>query len=84
MTWQLQDAKNKLSEVVKAAKTQGPQIISVRGKEEAAVVSMDELRRLQSVQQPLGTYLFTTAPKLSDEDMAVFERVDDPGRSIEL
>ncbi len=84
MTWQLQDAKNKLSEVVKAAQTQGPQIISVRGKEQVAVVSMDELRRLQAVQQPLGTYLFSTAPKLSDEDLALFERADDLGRRIDL
>lgn len=84
MAWQLQEAKNKLSEVVKAAKTQGPQIISVRGRDEVAVVSMDELRRLQSVQQPLGTFLFTTAPRLSEEEMALFERVDDLGRSAEL
>lgn len=84
MAWQLQEAKNKLSEVVKAAKTQGPQIISVRGRDEVAVVSMDELRRLQSVQQPLGTFLFSTAPRLSEEEMALFERVDDLGRGIEL
>lgn len=84
MAWQLQEAKNKLSEVVKAAKTQGPQIISVRGKDEVAVVSMDELRRLQSIQQPLGTFLFSTAPRLSDEEMALFDRVDDLGRSLDL
>ena len=32
MNWQLQEAKNRLSEVVKAAKTKGPQIITVRAR----------------------------------------------------
>ena len=63
MNWQLQEAKNRLSEVVKAAKAKGPQIITVRGKEEVAVVSITELRRLQKQEIPLGTFLRTTAPK---------------------
>lgn len=84
MVWQLQEAKNKLSEVVKAAKTQGPQIISVRGRDEVAVVSMDELRRLQSAQVPLGTFLFSSAPKLDAAEAALFERSDDAGREVDL
>ncbi len=37
-TWQLQEAKNKLSEVIRRAREEGPQTITVRG-EEAAVIS---------------------------------------------
>jgi prevent-host-death family protein len=33
MNWQLQEAKNRLSEVVKAAESKGPQVITVRGQE---------------------------------------------------
>ncbi|HET9033610.1 MAG TPA: type II toxin-antitoxin system Phd/YefM family antitoxin [Dokdonella sp.] len=57
MNWQLQEAKNRLSEVVKAAKTKGPQIITVRGKEEVAVVSIEELRRLTPNKESLFEFL---------------------------
>ncbi len=42
-TWQLQEAKNKLSEVIRRAREEGPQTITVRG-EEAAVVSSPKAR----------------------------------------
>jgi prevent-host-death family protein len=35
--WQLQDAKNKLSEVVRRALEEGPQTITVRGKDTVVV-----------------------------------------------
>lgn len=76
MNWQLQEAKNRLSEVVKAAKAKGPQVITVRGKEEVAVVSIEELRRLQKKQVPLGTALWKSAPKVN----LVIERSRDIGR----
>jgi prevent-host-death family protein len=57
MNWQLQEAKNRLSEVVKAAKTKGPQIITVRGKEEVAVVSIAELRKLRPHKESLHEFL---------------------------
>lgn len=37
--WQLQDAKARLSEVVKKAGTEGPQEITLRGKPEAVLMS---------------------------------------------
>ena len=55
MNWHLQEAKNRLSEVVKVAKDKGPQIITVRGKEEVAVVSIAELRKLRKQEVALGT-----------------------------
>ena len=38
-TWQLQEAKNKLSEVVDEAIREGPQVITGRGEEVAVVIS---------------------------------------------
>lgn len=45
-TWALQDAKARFSEVVRKAKTEGPQKITVHGKEEVVVVSIDDYRRV--------------------------------------
>lgn len=80
MNWQLQEAKNRLSEVVKAAKSKGPQIITVRGKEEVAVVSIVELRRLQKQKVPLGTFLRKTAPKVG----LVIERSRETDRVVDI
>lgn len=45
--WQLQDAKNRLSEVVEKAVQTGPQRISKRGKEAAVVLSARDYDRLR-------------------------------------
>ena len=80
MNWQLQEAKNRLSELVKAAKSKGPQIITVRGKEEVAVVSIAELRQLQTQRLPLGTFLLQTTPKVN----LVIERSREVDRIVKL
>ena len=80
MNWQLQEAKNRLSEVVKAAKAKGPQIITVRGKDEVAVVSISDLRRLQKNQSRVGTALWESAPKVD----LVIERSHDTGRDVDF
>lgn len=46
MKWQLQDAKNKLSQVVETSLSDGPQIISRRGKNTAVLVSYEEYQKL--------------------------------------
>ena len=43
--WPLQDVKARLSEVIRAS-AKGPQFVSVRGKEEAVVISKEEYERL--------------------------------------
>lgn len=43
--WALQDAKARFSEVVRKAKTEGPQRITVHGREEVVVISVEEYRR---------------------------------------
>jgi prevent-host-death family protein len=54
-TWQLQEAKNKLSEVIRRAREEGPQTITVRG-ENAVVVLQAEM---------YGEYLQSGRPKES-------------------
>jgi prevent-host-death family protein len=43
----LQDAKARFSELVRRAKSEGPQLVTVHGREEIVVVSADEFRRLK-------------------------------------
>jgi prevent-host-death family protein len=45
--WALQDAKARFSEVVRKAKSEGPQRITVHGREEVVVVSVEEYRRVK-------------------------------------
>ncbi len=44
--WQLQDAKNRFSEVVKRARDEGPQTVTVHGQRAAVVVSAHEFDAL--------------------------------------
>lgn len=44
--WQLQDAKARFSEVVRRAKQDGPQHVTVHGREEVVVIGADDFRRL--------------------------------------
>jgi prevent-host-death family protein len=46
-SWQLQEAKARLSEVIKSAAKDGPQKITVRGQITAVVLSNEEYERLR-------------------------------------
>jgi prevent-host-death family protein len=54
--WQLQEAKNKFSEVVDEALHHGPQVITRRGVETAIVLSYTEYRKLVLHQQKLSDF----------------------------
>lgn len=51
-SWQLQDAKARLSEVIDTAKKKGPQIITQRGVKTAVIVPFEEWERQQSAAKP--------------------------------
>ena len=44
--WKLQDAKARFSEVVRAARSNGPQAVTVHGKAAVVVLSAEEFARL--------------------------------------
>jgi prevent-host-death family protein len=54
--WQLQEAKAMFSEVIKAA-TVKPQIITVRGKETAVILSIGEYKKLARPRQTLFEFI---------------------------
>ena len=46
MRWQLQEAKQRFSEVVRQAEGDGPQVVTRHGRDVAVIVAADEYRRL--------------------------------------
>ncbi len=59
--WQLQDAKNRLSQVVDKAVHEGPQTITLRGKPTAVLISVDAFRKLTQRRTKLSTF-FAESP----------------------
>ena len=45
--WRLQDAKARFSELVRRARRDGPQHVTVRGRDEVVVVAAEEFHRLK-------------------------------------
>lgn len=80
-TWQLQEAKAHLSEVVKLCSSQGPQLLTVRGKEEAVILSKKDYERLTG-KNPSFLNMMAASP-LKGLDIE-FERDQSANRDIEL
>jgi prevent-host-death family protein len=55
--WQLQDAKNRFSEVVEEALHDGPQTVTRRGEPVVVVVAIDTWRRMVEPRPSLKDYL---------------------------
>ena len=77
--WQLQDAKNKLSEVISRALKQGPQLITKHGKKTAVVLSYTEYEKLRKSQGKLSEF-FQNSPlvgiKLTRDKSLPREEID--------
>jgi antitoxin Phd len=59
--WQIQDAKNKLSEVITRALKQGPQLITKHGEKTVVVISYVEYEKLRKSQGKLSEF-FGSSP----------------------
>jgi len=79
--WQLQDAKNKFSNLVERAKKQGPQIVTKHGKEAVVVLSISEYRKL--VKPKMDIVEFFQKFPLDNIDID-FERNKELPREISL
>jgi prevent-host-death family protein len=80
MRWQLQEAKQRFSEVVRQALDDGPQVVTRHGEEVAVVVSMEEYRRLAGTRSDFRDFL------LSGPDLSAVEihRPSERPRRVEL
>ena len=54
--WQIQEAKNKFSEVVEEAVKNGPQVITKRGVETVIVLSYDDYRAVMMGKKKLSDF----------------------------
>jgi len=79
--WQLQEAKNQLSEVVRKAQSEGPQVITLHGTDAAVVVSAKDYGRLSRRKGKLVDF-FRKSPLVGVE--LNLTRDKDTGRGIEL
>ena len=79
--WQLQDAKNRFSEVVRKATEEGPQFVSKHGKESVVVLSIEDYRSLDSHGSSLIDF-FQSSPLASVE--LDTKRDKSPSRDISL
>lgn len=80
-TWQLQEAKARLSEVVRSARTDGPQEISVHGEPAVVVLSQSDYRRLAARRTSFVDFLRNSP--LADVDLKI-ERDRSPARDASL
>ena len=80
-TWQLQEAKSRLSEVIVEAEKTGPQTITRRGVETAIVLSYKDYKKLLGNRGKLSQY-FRDSP-LVDEELD-FSRSAGPIREIDI
>jgi prevent-host-death family protein len=74
--WQLQEARNKLSQVVEEAISHGPQVITKRGVEVVIVLSYPEYRKILSMQKPLSVF-FQESP-LAEETLELARHKQHP------
>jgi len=81
MHWQVQEAKQRFSEVLRAAETGEPQIVTKHGQEVAVVIDIAEYRRLRGEAVSFMDYL--RLDPSADDDLP-FERGRDLPRDIDL
>jgi prevent-host-death family protein len=79
MRWQVQEAKQRFSEVLRRAGEDGPQIVTRHGEEIAVLIDINEYRRLTGGEMSFKDFL-RTMPELPEE---VLERPLEYPREID-
>ena len=80
MAWQLQEAKQKFSEVVDRALSEGPQVVTRHGEEVAVVLSAEDFRKLAARKRDFKKFL-SGGPSFAKLKL---ERRRDLPRDVEL
>ncbi len=86
--WQIQEAKQRFSEVIRAVTREGPQVITRHGEDVAVIVDIAEYRRLTGSGREL-TRILLGGPRLGDDEIAVFDEIEaerkaDFGREVDF
>ena len=74
-TWQLQEAKNRLSEVVRRCREKGPQTITVHGQPAAVLVPIETFRTIEKKRPNIAQAILNSPLRGSGIEI---ERIDTP------
>jgi len=77
--WQLQEAKQRFSELIRSVEADGPQVVTRHGEEVAVVVSIADYRHLRNAGEDFKTFL-RSAP---DVDLEI-HRSALPARRVDV
>ncbi len=80
MPWQLQEAKQRFSELVRRALEEGPQVVTRRGEEVVVIVGAQEFDRLSRAEEDFKAFLLS-APDL---DALEIQRDRSTSHKVEL
>lgn len=80
MAWQLQEAKQRFSELVARARSEGPQRVTRHGRDAVVVVAAEEYDRLAGEGPDLLAFI-RSAP---DFELLDLGRAGDRGRELDL
>ena len=80
--WQLQEAKQRFSELIRAVQTNGPQFVTKHGQQVAVVLDIVDYRRMVGVErvEDFKSFLMS-APDMSDLEI---ERSTEPVRQVDF
>lgn len=80
-SWQLQEAKAQLSEVVRLCLVEGPQVLTVRGKEEAIIISKKDYEKIIGKKTKFTEFIKNSPLQGTELEL---RRNTTKGRSIKL
>ena len=88
MLWQVQEAKQRFSELLRAVQSDGPQIVTRHGEEIAVVIDIADFHRLRGDVADFKDALLG-GPKFADDVADIFaaieaERKADLGRAVDF
>jgi prevent-host-death family protein len=81
-SWKLEDAKARFSQLVRLARTEGPQRVTYRGAQAVVVLAVEEFERLLGADMPRRSLVqFLQGSGLGDIEVT---RDEDRGREVAL
>lgn len=82
--WLLQDAKARFSELVRRVRAEGPQHVTVHGRDEVVVIAAEDFRRLQGEQTGKALVEALQASPHRDIELVLAPSVISPVRDVQL
>ncbi|WP_273364338.1 type II toxin-antitoxin system Phd/YefM family antitoxin [Simplicispira suum] len=82
--WSLQDAKARFSELVRRVHSDGPQHVTVHGRDEVVVIAAEDFRRLQGLQTGRALVDVLQAAPYPEIDLTLAPPTYAPVRDVSL